>query len=79
LIEEGVVGSKGELFPPKKIRQEIGLTPGRRIKYEVKNGLLIVKPILDIIEALEEPPIATITLEKDRELRKQISKEISEQ
>lgn len=79
MTEEGVVGSKGELFPPKKIRQEIGLIPGRRIKYEVKDGLLIVKPILEILEALEEPPIATITLEEERELRKQISEEIAEQ
>lgn len=74
-----MVGSKGELFPPKKIRQEVGLIPGRRIKYEVKDGLLIVKPILEILEVLEEPPIATITLEEERKLRKEISKEIAEQ
>lgn len=41
----GKVGSKGELFPPKSIRGQIGLKKGDQVLYRVVSGKLIVEKI----------------------------------
>ena len=44
-MQEGHVGSKGELYPPKKILEELGLKPGSRVLLKAESGRLIVEPI----------------------------------
>jgi len=55
MIVESKVGSKGELFLTKDIRDLLGLKPGDTIFLEVKNNELIVKRIPDLLELLEKP------------------------
>lgn len=61
----GKVGSKGELFPPKNIRIELGLEPNTKIEYIVtSNGYLLVKKIHSIKELLQQPTIKKIRNEE---------------
>jgi len=70
------VGSKGELFIPKKIRDKIGIKPHMKVIYRVEDRKLIVEPIPSLEEVLEEPPEIEITLEEFYEFRKKLSGEI---
>ena len=38
-----VISSKGQVTIPKKYRDEIGLTPGSEVHFELKEGELVVK------------------------------------
>jgi len=73
MIIEGRVGSKGELFPPKKIREKLGLKPNMKIIYRIERGRLIVEPIPSLEDVLKEPPAIEITLEEFHEFRKKLS------
>ncbi|MBD3188364.1 hypothetical protein GF325_16130 [Candidatus Bathyarchaeota archaeon] len=57
MIVESKVGSKGELFLTKEIREKLGLKPGDKIYFEVKNEKLQVWRIPDLLEILELPSI----------------------
>jgi len=74
MIMEGRVGSKGELFPPKKIREELGLKPHMKVIYRVEEGRLLVEPVPSLEDVLEEKPIVEITLEEFHEFRKELSR-----
>lgn len=74
--DEGKVGSKGELFPSKKIREALGLLKDHRVKYSVINGRLIVERIPDPIELFSRPAKVTVTLEELKKDRRQLSKEL---
>ncbi|RLG74608.1 MAG: hypothetical protein DRO23_06225 [Thermoprotei archaeon] len=72
---EGRVGSKGELFPPKEVREKLGLKPHMKVIYRVENGRLIVEPIPTLEDVLEKPPEVEISLEDFHRFRKELSKE----
>ena len=65
----GKVGSKGELFPPKKLREEIGLIEGSSVIYRVLEGRLIIEKIPSIEDQLNKKTKAKISL---RELKEEI-------
>lgn len=68
-MSESRVGSKGELFPSKEIREKLGLKPHTRVIYRVVDGRLVIEPVPDLKDLLCEPPELEITqddLEKDR-------------
>lgn len=67
------VGSKGEIFPPKEIRERLGLHAHTRVLYKVEDGRLIVEPIPSLEEVLKEPPLVDVTLEEFHKFRKQLS------
>jgi bifunctional DNA-binding transcriptional regulator/antitoxin component of YhaV-PrlF toxin-antitoxin module len=67
------VGSKGELFPPKEIREKLGLHAHKRVLYKVEGGRLIVEPIPSLEEILKEPPIVEITIEEFHKFRRELS------
>jgi len=74
--DEGKVGSKGELFPSKKIREAIGLKKNQRVKYSVIHGRLIVEKILDPISLLSQPPKVKISWHEYKNNRKKVTKEL---
>ena len=75
-MSESRVGSKGEIFPPKQIRDRLGLRPHTRIRYEVKEGRLVVEAIPTLQEVLREPPAIETTVEELRSFRKELSKKL---
>jgi len=73
-MTESRVGSKGELFPPKDIRESLGLRPRVKVIYKVVDGRLLVEPVPTLEEILREPPSLEITLEEFHSIRRELSK-----
>ncbi|MCD6504232.1 AbrB/MazE/SpoVT family DNA-binding domain-containing protein [Candidatus Bathyarchaeota archaeon] len=73
-MSKGRVGSKGELFPPKDVREKLGLRPHTKVIFKVEGGRLVVEPIPSLEEVLEEPSPVEITLEEFYGLRREISR-----
>jgi len=73
-LTESRVGSKGELFPPKEIRETLGLQPHVKVIYKVVDGRLLVEPVPSLEEVLKEHPSVEITLEEFHALRKELSR-----
>jgi len=57
MIVESRVGSKGELFLTKEIRDRLNLKPGDRIYFEIKDEILAVRKVPDLLNLLKEPAI----------------------
>jgi len=68
------VGSKGELFPPKEIREKLGLRAHVKVIYKIEEGRLIVEPIPNLEDVLKEPPSVEITLEEFHGFRQELSR-----
>lgn len=68
------VGSKGELFPPKGIREELGLRANVRVIYKIEEGRLVVEPVPSLEEVLGEPPSVEVTLDELHGFRKELSR-----
>jgi len=65
---------KGELFPPKEIRERLGLRAHVRVIYKIEGGRLVVEPVPSLEEVIKEPPSLEITLEEFHQLRKELSR-----
>ena len=74
----GTVGKKGELFPPKGIREKIGLKSGCKVLYRVDDSKLTVEPIPDVLTVLWMPKYAKTTIEKFEKTRKELTKKLVE-
>ncbi|MGB9758814.1 MAG: AbrB/MazE/SpoVT family DNA-binding domain-containing protein [Thermoproteota archaeon] len=77
-MEKSRVGSKGELFIPKKIREKLGLKANMKVIYRVEEGRLIVEPVPSLEEVLAEKPLVEITLEEFHKFRKELSRNAEE-
>jgi len=73
-MQKSRVGSKGELFPPKEIRERLGLRAHERVIYKIEGERLVVEPVPSLEEVLKEPPSVEITLEEFHKLRKELSR-----
>ncbi len=71
---EGRVGSKGELFLPKKIRDKLGLKPHMRVIYRIEGDKLLVELVPKLEDVLEGEPEVEITLEEFHRFRKELSR-----
>ena len=60
----GRVGQKGELFPPREVREEAGLKPGDHVIYKADRGRIEVVKIPGLREAFSRKKIAKITFEE---------------
>lgn len=72
-MKKSRVGSKGELFPPKEIREKLGLRAHRKVIYRVEMGRLVVEPVPSLEEVLKEPSSIEITVEEFQKFRKELS------
>jgi bifunctional DNA-binding transcriptional regulator/antitoxin component of YhaV-PrlF toxin-antitoxin module len=68
------VGSKGELFPPKDIREKLGLHAHVKVIYKIEEGRLVVEPIPNLEDMLKEPPSVEVTLEEFQRFRRELSR-----
>jgi AbrB family looped-hinge helix DNA binding protein len=73
-MQKSRVGSKGELFPPKSIREKLGLQAHTQIIYKIEDDRLVVEPIPSLQEVFKEPSAVEITLEEFHKHRKEVSK-----
>ncbi|MCX8178163.1 MAG: AbrB/MazE/SpoVT family DNA-binding domain-containing protein [Candidatus Bathyarchaeota archaeon] len=72
-MEKSRVGSKGELFPPKRIREKLGLKAHAKVIYKIEDGRLIVEPVPNLEELLKEPPMVEVSIEEFHKFRKELS------
>ncbi len=73
--EFGKVGSKGELYPPKKIREALGLFPNSRIRYFLSpRGYLIVEKVVSVEDLLKTPALAKVSSEERERLSESMQK-----
>lgn len=78
VLSESRVGSKGELFPPKDIRERLGLRPDSKVIYRVVDGRLIVEPVPRLEDLLAEGTAVEITLEEFYSDREELSRKAEE-
>jgi len=71
----GKVGSKGELFPPKHIREQLGLKSGQKVVFRINNGVLIIEKVLSVDEILQKPKKAVISIEEIKQDRFKLSED----
>jgi bifunctional DNA-binding transcriptional regulator/antitoxin component of YhaV-PrlF toxin-antitoxin module len=73
-VSKSRVGSKGELFPPKDIREKLGLRAHVKVIYKIEDGRLVVEPVPNLEDVLKEPPSVEVTFEEFRRFRRELSK-----
>ena len=78
MIVLGRVGSKGELFIPKRIRDMLSIKPNMRVIYRVEGDRLIIEFIPIIEELLELSPEVEVTLEEFHKFRRELSERAEE-
>jgi AbrB family looped-hinge helix DNA binding protein len=66
------VGEKGELFPPKSIREEAGLKAGDEVSFEAKDGSIKVQKIPTLKEAFAQKKFANISFKKFEEMTSEV-------
>ena len=52
------VGSKGELFLTKKIRQIMNIEPGDRVLVEIVEGDMVIRKIDDLVDLFMTKPVS---------------------
>jgi len=68
------VGSKGELFPPKEIREKLGLRAYVKVIYKIEEGRLVVEPVPSLEDVLKESPSVEVTVEEFHGFRRELSR-----
>ena len=69
------IGSKGEIFPPKEIRERLGLEPNQPILLYIHQDQLIVRKIHSIEEILNLPPKVKISYHAWKQFKDQLTEE----
>ena len=76
----GIVGSKNELFPPKEVREDLGIKSGQKILYLLKGKELVVRIVPSFEEALKQPKFAETSVEEfEKEMEEWQKKKFSKQ
>ena len=70
------IGSKGEIFPPKEIRQKLGLTKDQPILLTQHKNTLIIRKIHSIEELLKKPAKVEISYHAWKQFKKELSQEV---
>ena len=70
------VGSKGEIFPPKEIRQKLGLTPNQPILLTVHEDKLIIRKIHSLENILSTPPKVKISYHAWKQFKDELAEEV---
>lgn len=68
------VGSKGELFSPKEIKEKLGLRAHVKVIYRIEEGRLVVEPVPNLEDVLSESPSVEITLDEFHGFRRELSR-----
>ncbi len=77
MIAKGVVGTKGELLPPKRIRDRLHLKSGSTVIYRVDVSRLIIEPVPDILTAIKLPKFGKTTIDEFEKERHELAREVS--
>lgn len=70
------IGSKGEIFPPKEIRERLGFAPDQVVVVTTIGNKMIVRKITSPLETLKEPPKGKITYQALKKFRQSLNNAI---
>ena len=62
------------MFPPKDIREKLGLHACTKVIYKIESGRLIVEVVPSLREVLKRKPVVEITLDEFQKFRRELSK-----
>ncbi len=77
MIAKGVVGTKGELLPQKRIRDRLHLKVGNTVIYRVETSRLIIEPVPDLLTAIKLPKFGKTTIDEFEKERRELAREVS--
>ncbi|MBN1215469.1 MAG: AbrB/MazE/SpoVT family DNA-binding domain-containing protein [Candidatus Lokiarchaeota archaeon] len=69
------VGSKGEIFPPKEIREKLGLKPNQPIVMTIHQDKLIIRKLYSLDEILKTPPKVKISYHAWKQFKDDLNEE----
>ena len=69
------IGSKGEIFPPKAIREKLGFEPDQPILLFIHEDQLIVRKLHSIEELLNSPPKTRISYHAWKQFKEKLLEE----
>ena len=69
------IGSKGEIFPPKKIRERLGFEPNQPILLYIHQDQLIVRKLHSIEELLNTPPKTKISYHAWKQFKEELTED----
>ncbi|WP_457559686.1 AbrB/MazE/SpoVT family DNA-binding domain-containing protein [Candidatus Harpocratesius sp.] len=80
LLKEQVVkiGSKGEIFPPKEIRELLGFTSNQSVILSVVNDKLVIRKVFSYQDILDRPAKVKISKQAWKQLKVDFSEEINQ-
>jgi len=69
------IGSKGEIFPPKEIRERLGLKPNQPIIMSIHQDKLIIRKLYSLEEILKTPPKIKISYHAWKQFKEEFREE----
>jgi AbrB family looped-hinge helix DNA binding protein len=72
------IGSKGEIFPPKEIRDYLGLSINQSIILSVVQDKLIIRKVLSYQEILDRPAKVRISKQAWKQLKEEFNEELNQ-
>jgi len=69
------IGSKGEIFPPKEIREKLGFKPNQPILIYIHQDQLIVRKLHSIQEILKSPPKIKISYHAWQQFKEELGED----
>jgi len=71
------IGSEGEIFLPKDLREMLGFEPDQAILLHVQKDLLILRKVHSLEELLQSPPKVKISYHAWKQIKEEINDEIN--
>ena len=69
------IGSKGEIFPPKEVREMLGLTNNQTIILTIHQEKLVIRKLHSLNDILKKPAKVTISHHAWKEFRKKLAED----
>ncbi len=70
------IGSKGEIFPPKEIREYLGFSTNQSVILSIVQDKLIVRKVSSFQEILDRPAKVKISKQAWKKLKEEFNEEI---
>ena len=70
--EIGRVGKKGEIYPPKSIREKAGIKAGDEVIFDADKGRIEVLKAPSVLESMAKKSLARISFKEFEELTKKV-------
>jgi AbrB family looped-hinge helix DNA binding protein len=70
------IGTKGEIFPPKEVREKLGLLQNQPIIMTVHGDQLIIRKLHSIESILEQPAKVTISSHAWKQFRRELGEDL---